>query len=98
MSKIRVKSQESLAFPIITLCDPSIFTTREAERLIDDSLSKMNYSLEKENKTLEEARYDMNLIIDLLMGRAVASNLNETTKKSWGFPLNDLIQACKFDG
>ncbi len=35
VTKIRVISQQSITFPIVTICDASLFTTKESETLLE---------------------------------------------------------------
>jgi hypothetical protein len=59
VTKIRVISQKSIDFPTITICDASIFTTKEAENLLVQAkqLDEEFYSNRGSNLTLSEIRF-----------------------------------------
>jgi hypothetical protein len=98
VTKIRVISQQSITFPTITICDSSLFTTKESEQLLEHAklLDEKFYENDgKKHSDFDLILNQMENLVDFVYSQA--PTLNDQAKMSLGFPFETLNQRCLFD-
>ena len=106
VSKIRVHNEESLVYPVITLCDVNPFPTQKAVQLLKEFEKEKGtiWSLcnnEISNISLIDAHFKevLSEYIDYEnYGMNKAFYLDEKGKKSLGHDLNEIVKVCTFNG
>jgi len=102
VSKIRVYNEQTLVYPVVTLCDANVFTTKEAGEIFE----KIQFDFENIWNILDPKNTLQNQSIQnsisrnfyaLLYGFSKAFEMNDEQKKKLGFSLDQSLKACSFN-
>ena len=104
VSKIRVYNEETLVYPVVTICDANPFTTKYAEDLLEDSVIQdetlmaiMKYE-EKNPIRKKLFLYFLKMQSFQASGMYKAFHLNDTDKQKLGISFDSVLQSCYFNG
>ena len=94
VTKVRIVDQAPILFPTVLICNANPFLTKESSAYIKQVLlSEMNLNITNLTKT-EEYLYIANR---LMPSFASSPFLNDSIKKSFGFPLEKILFACLYN-
>ena len=104
VSKIRVYNEETLIYPVVTICNANPFTTKEAENLLSDFIMDDNLIF----KIMDYQESDPNMKTFFLnalkvqntknYGMYKAYYLNDLKKKELGLSMESMLRFCYLNG
>ena len=94
VTKVRIVDQAPILFPTVLICNANPFLTKESSAYIKQVLlSEMSLNITNLTKT-EEYLYIANR---LMPSFAASPFLNDSIKKSFGFPLEKILYYCSYN-
>lgn len=96
-TKIRLVHERPITFPMVSFCNLNPFTTPQANEYILNYFNneyKANFtSLDDLLSAINETDQDY----EFLLAQVVDSSFPESTKKSFGYTIDDIVLECKFN-
>ena len=95
VSQIELIHEKPILFPVVTICDANVFSTKYAQSIVEYVTVK-NFNKNLSNMSFAEYYNSLSIISDLTQMYANQPNMTNQMKKYIGNPLN--ILSCSFNG